>query len=472
MRPFLPIIAFICCPIVASAQVIVSEIAWMGSNNGNTTTDANDEWIELYNNGSEVVDISGWSLTADDDSPKISLSGSIAPNSFFLLERSDDASVPAVSADLIYTGSLGNAGETLTLKDASGNTIQRIVSGESWAALGGDNATKQTPQWSGSLWVTADPTPKAPLSGTSLSQSAPPPPPSSEQQGSLSPPPPSVSSGYSAPAPRISADAGPDRTVIVGAEAEFKGRAFGLKNEPLAHARFVWNFGDGGTREGAAAVHRYSVPGRYVVALEVSSGEYAGSDRAIVDAVEALLSIGFQKDARSIEIDNGGEYELDISWWIITYQGRQFIVPKNTVVLPKSTLRLSSEMTGFDLSRGGDIVLLYPNGTEATRGSSSPAAPLAVETRSSYAQVPKAAVKVSPKVETEEAGGRMSRRDISSSTLAAQVRESGSAGGDGVSIWYFILGIVLLSAIGIIGLRISRDNTTVHGYTIIKDTRD
>ncbi len=38
-------------------DVVVSEVAWMG-----TTTDANDEWLELYNNTAADIDMNGWRL--------------------------------------------------------------------------------------------------------------------------------------------------------------------------------------------------------------------------------------------------------------------------------------------------------------------------------------------------------------------------------------------------------------------------
>jgi len=44
-------------PLSMQAAVIINEVAWKG-NNGETS----DEWIELYNNGSEPVDVAGWAL--------------------------------------------------------------------------------------------------------------------------------------------------------------------------------------------------------------------------------------------------------------------------------------------------------------------------------------------------------------------------------------------------------------------------
>lgn len=102
----------------SARDVIISEVAWMG-----TQADANDEWIELYNNTNQVISLIGWRLESADGSPSIALSGTISARGFFLLERTDDNTVSDIPADQIYTGALSNSGEILILKDPSGNII-------------------------------------------------------------------------------------------------------------------------------------------------------------------------------------------------------------------------------------------------------------------------------------------------------------------------------------------------------------
>ncbi|NOY35827.1 MAG: hypothetical protein GXP44_02820 [bacterium] len=145
-------------PFLANGAVVINEVAWMGSDNGGTSgQNAVDEWVELYNNGNDPVDLSGWILMAEDGKPSIKLSGSVSGGGFFLLERMDDESVPGIQADVIYKGALGNGGEVLILKNNGGDVIQKIDALNGWPA--GDNSTKETMQWNGSSWVTAPPTP-------------------------------------------------------------------------------------------------------------------------------------------------------------------------------------------------------------------------------------------------------------------------------------------------------------------------
>ncbi len=118
-------------------DVVINEIAWMGSK-----ISYNDEWIELFNNSSSSIDVSGWALSSEDKKIDISLVGEIQAYSFFLLERTDDDSVLTIAADQIYTGSLSNDGKNLILCDKQGHKIDEINCQQGWFA--GNNSTKQT----------------------------------------------------------------------------------------------------------------------------------------------------------------------------------------------------------------------------------------------------------------------------------------------------------------------------------------
>ncbi|HEV8336704.1 MAG TPA: lamin tail domain-containing protein [Candidatus Polarisedimenticolia bacterium] len=120
----------------AVRQVVANEIAWMG-----TLASANDEWIELFNNTAGPVNLNGWTLASADGTPTIALSGTIPVGGYFLLERTDDNTVPGIAADQIYTGALENAGEILSLRDGAGALQDRV---DAWYA--GNSSTRQTMQ--------------------------------------------------------------------------------------------------------------------------------------------------------------------------------------------------------------------------------------------------------------------------------------------------------------------------------------
>ncbi len=118
--------------------VVINEIAWMG-----TAASATDEWIELVNTRETAVDLGGWRLRGADGTPNILLSGRIAAQGCFLLERTDDTTISDIGADQIYTGDLKNSGEWLLLFDADSLVADEVRCDTSgWFA--GSNAPKRT----------------------------------------------------------------------------------------------------------------------------------------------------------------------------------------------------------------------------------------------------------------------------------------------------------------------------------------
>lgn len=370
-------------PAFAFADVIINEIAWMGSpiKAGETANMAsNGEWIELYNGGSESVDLSGWRLTAIDGQPDISfgdtcVNATIAAGGYFLLERTDDDSVPGVSADCIYTGALNNTSEHLQLLNISGSVVDSVNATDGWPA--GDNTIKETMQRSGNTWITALATPKAVNASIGSSDS-------SENDsktdpgGNSSPPNTnnnSQASGADEPyvqpedLPQIKADAGEDMRAGVGEEVQFYPHAWGLRDEPLENARYLWNFGDGGTKEGQNVGHAYMFPGTYMVRLTVSSGKYTVFDDLRVTVSENTLVVSEVKPGTTgwVEFENKGNGTIHVGGWILETSESRFIIPSGTKIAPQSFVVLSAATTNIFLKETGDhAYFFYPNGSYAS----------------------------------------------------------------------------------------------------------
>ena len=126
-------------PLAASKTLMINEIAWAGSAASST-----DEWIELCNVSSEAVDLTGWTIVfgevvvhlgeVDGDTKEVRRV-SVAPGGFFLLERTDDDTISDIEADLIYTGTLSNAGMVLRLIDPNGVEVDTAnAESEGWTA--------------------------------------------------------------------------------------------------------------------------------------------------------------------------------------------------------------------------------------------------------------------------------------------------------------------------------------------------
>ncbi|MCD6550102.1 lamin tail domain-containing protein [bacterium] len=120
-----------------ASSVVINEIAWMG-----TKDSYNNEWIELYNNTNFDINLKDWKIVSKDKSLNITLKGLVPHKGFFLLERSDDSTVPEIKADLIYKGSLSNKGNHLILYNNKGEIEDEINCVSGWFA--GNNTTKQT----------------------------------------------------------------------------------------------------------------------------------------------------------------------------------------------------------------------------------------------------------------------------------------------------------------------------------------
>lgn len=129
-------------------EIIINEIAWMG-----TINSANDEWIELKNITDQNIELSGWSIKSSDGKIKINLTGQINPGEFYLLERTDDLSLPDIKANLIYKGALNNSGINLGLYNNSDLIVDNLDYSSGWPA--GDNNTKQTMERTSNNWQTS-----------------------------------------------------------------------------------------------------------------------------------------------------------------------------------------------------------------------------------------------------------------------------------------------------------------------------
>ncbi|MEK7481076.1 MAG: lamin tail domain-containing protein [Patescibacteria group bacterium] len=338
------LLTLLAVPLCASASVMINEIAWMGSLplSGETATQAaNNEWIELYNSGAADVSLDGWVLEAEDGQPSIALSGSIGAGAYFLLERSDDETVPGTAADLIYTGALGNNGEKLKLKDTGGVVVDTVdatspPAGGGWPA--GDNTTKETMQRadpSAGGWTTGTGTPKV---ANQLE---------SPMQEKIDAPGASISAPVYEVKKSFIVDAGDDVHTVAGAEVRLSGVAFGESGEPVdpSKSRYLWNFGDGTFFEAQNTNHIYRYPGIYRAALFASSGETNGSDMMQVIVEESGVRIN-EVAADWIEFFNAGARAVDLSQWQIRNgAGGIFSFPAHTTIGPKALVVFSQETT-------------------------------------------------------------------------------------------------------------------------------
>jgi hypothetical protein len=331
-------------PSSALAAPIFSEIAWMG-----TVEDANNEWIEIYNFSSQPTDVNGWTIS-DGGSLNITLTGVMPPHGVFLLERTDDTSVPNVAATIIYTGALANTGATLTLRNANGEVVGApLVGGQNWENIGGNNELKYTAQFTMSgTWVTGTPTPGLPniekntevpkTTGTTTSGGA-------ETTTKTATPATRTGSGE-----RVSLKPANNELVVsitapqqvyVNQPILFVAEPTGVGDTIMNSLVYTWNLGDLETAVGKNVRHTYTHPGEYVVVVEAVYAERRVVTRHVVTVSPVTLRI-MRTATGDIALHNEASNEIDVSGYTLVGD-TALVMPKNTIILQGGTLTISAQ---------------------------------------------------------------------------------------------------------------------------------
>ena len=457
----------LCAPALVSADVIINEFLYDAPG-----TDTDQEYVELLNNGSAPVDLTKWKISDGSSHtfnvpPKNGGTGSIiiAPGGYALLVDNaanfiaGHSSITGTVIDTVL--SLSNLSGTISLTNDAGTVVSTVSYTKDQGANGDGNSLQNN----AGTWITALPTPNAanatvaapPVVTDSTSTTA------TSTQTTATP----TSSYVAPPVPTVFADAGGDRTVIVGADTEFNGRAYDRNDQDLDHVRFMWNFGDGSTAEGASVLHHYDYPGTYAVVLSIAQNKTAVAAQFVVNAEPAQLTYTTNPDG-SISIGNSAGHQLDLSGWVVRSFARNFILPEHSVLLKNATLRIPQQTLGF--YSGPDTELDYPNGALALKANAStPAAPTATASAAPRAESePVAVAAATPIVPVAEAAATTSKKtkeDPAPKIVAEQkdppiepatssIVETAGAANSTSGHWYWYGGVVALA--GVFGIALSR----------------
>ncbi|MBU1557864.1 lamin tail domain-containing protein [Patescibacteria group bacterium] len=464
-------IVFLFFPLVLNAEIIITEIMYNPEG-----SDTGKEWLEIYNKG-EAVDLTGWKLFEAETNHKINPAEegknlNFPANSYAIIVdnfekfKENYSSFSGLVFDSAY--SLSNTGETLIIRDNDLNDIDSVNYSVDSGADGDGNSL----QLINNSWVSANPT----IGETNNFSETQEPPVSSSETSEVDN---ANNSTTDFPIePQIFADAGKDRKIIVGADTMFNAKGFGIEREPLQNARYSWSFGDGGLKEGQNILYTYKYPSKYVVVLNVSSGEHTANDRIIVEALPADIIISeVNSEEGFIELYNRSKYELNLSWWRIRSEGQYFSLPKDTIILPDNKIRVSSQITKLNYLNKNQIYLLYPNGEVVNKyseveqfisSSSSLRAEGELRTESSE---PYIQGKINSKPETlntkqtqNEQNLNFDKRETEGSEFKDQLAFAGGIKQEERGLfnkWFFyLLGVVLLSVVGVLftkGLELKTD---------------
>ncbi|MDB5260137.1 MAG: Lamin globular tail-like protein [Candidatus Nomurabacteria bacterium] len=359
----------ICSGVIMTHALYISEIMYdpQGS-------DAGREWVEIYNDTSNDIDLTAWKFNESNTNHGITSfagSGKLNSNSYAVIADNpakfliDFPSYTGVLYDSSF--SLSNTGEPLAVKDNTGAIIDSVTYNPT---LGG-NDDGTTLSLINSLWVKGNGTPGSVneiSSNTSTSTTIAPITPNAtttDNQGTIK--------QTSPPSSDIMIYMAPEKVVVAGALSTFSVAAMTRAGRNIDNPNVTWAFGDGGQANGTTTEYAYAYPGRYIAQAEVGNGLILGIGRMIVTVIPPDISIvntGSGKYGSYIDVINPNRYDLDFSQWKLSVGGAIYPFPKNTLIPGGATTRISGLALGFastTIWSSTEVRILFPTLEEVTR---------------------------------------------------------------------------------------------------------
>lgn len=336
-------------------------------------TDNGREWVELYNDTSETIDLASFSLATSETGQAVALTPlqggtQLAPGAYAVIATIVSGQTKFLEDYPSYSGILLRVSSTFSLTNTTASLYVRsgssvVTSIPSYTAA--DEG--KTLSFIGSSYVSGTPTPgaqnqaaasggggDAPTSSTTTSNQT-------------------TVSQLTPPAPDIVLYVVPEKIAVAGAETTFSARSATRDGKEISQVNYTWAFGDGGGGTGSTTAHRYVYPGRYIAVAEATNPTLFGNARVSVRVVPpdiVIEDMGTGKYGSYVDIRNQGEYDIDLSQWALVINGAGFPFAKNTVLAPRASTRLAGASMGFastTIGASSSVVVLFPNLEEVTR---------------------------------------------------------------------------------------------------------
>jgi len=351
--------------------------------------DSGGEWVEVYNRGSQTVEIIGgtgagsWRFSDGSNHTLNLVQGDLLVEPAEAVVLTADAAVfleqhPGFAGTVIDTVmSLGNTGETIALSNDAGQTFfVQMTYQSSWGGNGNGYSLEKIDLAGGD--ESANWQQSAALGGTpgQVSQNEPPQP--QEDQPPM-------------------AEAGLDQVVSINTEVLFDGsNSFDPDGDEL---NYSWDLGDGEIASGTLVSHSYSVAESYTVTLTVTDGQLTDQDSLIIEVIDSEPEPGPNSDngggggsqpagyaaeviineflpnpqgsddGEFIELFNKSYEAADlVGWQLQDNSSRVYTIAEDdfssTEVAPGGYFVITRDISGIALNNtGGDKVILYrPDG--------------------------------------------------------------------------------------------------------------
>ncbi len=368
-------------------------------------TDADREWVEIFNDGESSVDLSQYRFNDGANHvlnapPANGGQGSLtfAVNSYAIIAANAETFLsehPGFSGTVIDTVlSLANTGDTVSLTLAGATVASHTYTSDDGAV-----GTGRTLQYIDGVWTESTASPGVPGTREDDSDSEQPTGTTSSTSttSTLSDDEPSASEKERIAELRrqflIDLSQLP-KTGVAGATLSLKAKVANAYKENYAVGRFVWSMGDGGSLEfenDSPFTYVYMYPGEYVVTMDFYKKTNTGSipektARKTIVITAPNIRIASIDARGSVELVNDSSEERDIGGWTLSSNGQQFVFPRHTNVLAKKKIYLSTRSSALPLTPHSSVLLMNENSDVIS--SYAPAVPQKKIVRASSISMP------------------------------------------------------------------------------------
>lgn len=339
-------------------------------------TDTDREWIEIYNNQENSIDISTYKLFEANINHGLTLvqgEKNLSKGSYAVIVQNKDKfkiDYPSFSGIIFDSSfSLSNEGEIFSIKDGNLNVLDQV----NYNVDMGANGDGKSLQKINNTMQSAIPTPGAMNTGTINYENN-----SNNTELGIN----TNNSNTDNTSSNISVSLKENKITteilttsfgFVKNPLEIKAQTLNSNGEKIFYGKYFFNFNDGNGEEYTLnsfdkILYTYKYPGEYLIHLSYYLNSYdtvpQATDKFLVKILDTgifISNVGDEKDF-FVEIKNNTNYENDISNWYISALDKKFIFPKNSFISANGKIILSPENTGFVFSDNSDLKLYNSSG--------------------------------------------------------------------------------------------------------------
>lgn len=364
MKKLLFLLMALLSGLTASQALIINEI--MSNPIGD---DGGREWVEIYNDGEDSINLSALTLSIKGGTPLLvtSLQGgtALSKNGYAIISSTVTGASKFLQDYPNYSGVLLKS--AISLVNTGITSIELKISGHLEGSALSYTASKEGNSYAfiNGTYVLGTPTPGAENQTASPS--------TDDGEGSSTSTNQYTITQTSAPTADIVLYLPFEKIVIAGVVTNFSTSGMTRGGKVIENMTYSWSFGDGGQGTGSTTVYSYNYPGRYIAQVEGGNGLVSGVGRMKVRVVSpdiAIKGISTGKYGTFIDIDNPNSYDIDFSQWRLSIDGVSFSFPKNTLISANGITHLSGMAMGFastTFSSSTLIKILFPTLEEVTR---------------------------------------------------------------------------------------------------------